>query len=495
MSISHYTENLGDYYYTLGSGFSDANVAAYTTRAMAVASFGDEFSQTRQTIDQDDTVILNDEQKEKAFKVSVVDEDGKTTATSEKENKEEKEKEEKEKEEKEKEKKDKEKEKEMEEKEKQQLEKERERKKRLASQIKEQELQKARAEMEFFFLTCMAVKMNLKEAYPDSTQIRRKKNINDGNDNDNENGGLLEEVEEFDLVAENPWDLFKIAQEQKVPMNKFALWTETYLREKYGLGKFRFGKTNIKLPNIGLEEKFKAAKVVASVQGRKGKEKAQQFGTTVGEKTSQAAQKVGERVRRMTVEAGDMYQKFRASRGASTVTNPPSAEVDVNGNQVPHTQSLPATPKKNRNLKPGKHGLKVNTMSDAETSVDDEDGTASPPVVAVPQSDPILEETTAGGNDTENNNNSNEKKKQSELEKQTGNSINNSTINNGNNSDKDKDNKGSTETTSDNNLNSKKNENENKNKNNRSGQTAIPNWYVNMLCSILYTGGIKIKSI
>ena len=76
---------------------------------------------------------------------------------------------------------------------------------------------------------------------------------------------------------------------------------------------------------------------------------------------------------------------------------------------------------KNRNLKPGKHGLKANTMSDVETSVHD-DGSASPPAVAVPQSDPILKETWGGENNYA---------KKSELEKQTANSINNPKINNG----------------------------------------------------------------
>jgi len=69
------------------------------------------------------------------------------------------------------------------------------------------DLQKASAEMEFFYLTCIAVKMNLEEAYPDFTE----------------------------LTAESPIELYKVAQRESVPMNKFSIWIETRISEKYNL--------------------------------------------------------------------------------------------------------------------------------------------------------------------------------------------------------------------------------------------------------------------
>lgn len=65
------------------------------------------------------------------------------------------------------------------------------------------------AEIEFFLLTAIAVKNNLVEEYPEKT----------------------------DLMTENAMNLYKAAVQEHVAMNKFNLWIEYKLREKYDLPK------------------------------------------------------------------------------------------------------------------------------------------------------------------------------------------------------------------------------------------------------------------
>ncbi|ETO27276.1 hypothetical protein RFI_09855 [Reticulomyxa filosa] len=89
---------------------------------------------------------------------------------------------------------------------------------------KQEELAKAAAELEFFYLTCIAVKANLSEEFP--------------------------EFEEQIQLNENPVELYKIAQVQAIEMSKFGIWIETRIRQKYSL------------PELGHSRRFKMPKIV-----------------------------------------------------------------------------------------------------------------------------------------------------------------------------------------------------------------------------------------
>jgi len=72
-----------------------------------------------------------------------------------------------------------------------------------------EQMQKMNAEIEFFLMTCIAIKANLVEEYPMKPEV----------------------------LMEDPMKLFEIAQKEHVEMRKFNLWIELKLREKYELPK------------------------------------------------------------------------------------------------------------------------------------------------------------------------------------------------------------------------------------------------------------------
>ncbi|ETO25174.1 hypothetical protein RFI_11969 [Reticulomyxa filosa] len=88
---------------------------------------------------------------------------------------------------------------------------------------KHEELTKAAAELEFFYLTCIAVKANLSEEFP--------------------------EKEEQIQLNESPVELYKIAQAQAIEMCKFDIWIESRIREKYSLPQLQRSR-KFKMPQI-----------------------------------------------------------------------------------------------------------------------------------------------------------------------------------------------------------------------------------------------------
>merc|ERR1712083_396448 len=76
-------------------------------------------------------------------------------------------------------------------------------------------------EMDFFLLTCIAVKANLFEEYPES-----------------------------DVMSEDIMKMFVMAQKEGLEMRKFNLWIELQLRHKYDLGKLRGYKKFTKRYNL-----------------------------------------------------------------------------------------------------------------------------------------------------------------------------------------------------------------------------------------------------
>merc|ERR1712228_465103 len=74
---------------------------------------------------------------------------------------------------------------------------------------KMEEMFKINAEIEFFLLTCIAVKANLVEEYQDKPEV----------------------------MTEDAFKLYELVQKEHVSMNKFNIWIEMKLREKYDLPK------------------------------------------------------------------------------------------------------------------------------------------------------------------------------------------------------------------------------------------------------------------
>merc|ERR1711933_59758 len=95
---------------------------------------------------------------------------------------------------------------------------------------KMEEMFKVNAEIEFFLLTCIAVKANLVEEYPDKPEV----------------------------MTENAMELFEDAQKEHVVMSKFNLWIELKLRNKYDLPKLEgFNKF---LDKYGIKDGLKKTK-------------------------------------------------------------------------------------------------------------------------------------------------------------------------------------------------------------------------------------------
>ena len=94
----------------------------------------------------------------------------------------------------------------------------------------DQEAKLADMEMDFFLLTCIAVKANLFEEYPESN-----------------------------VMSEDIMKMFVMAQKEGLEMRKFNLWIELQLRHKYDLGKLRGFKKFAKRYNI-VEEAVDAIK-------------------------------------------------------------------------------------------------------------------------------------------------------------------------------------------------------------------------------------------
>ena len=82
-------------------------------------------------------------------------------------------------------------------------------------------------------------------------------------------------IEEFpkkaEMMEENPIDLYKIAQQEAVPMNKFGIWVDARIREKYNLPKTDT-QNKIKIPNLALKLKEIKFKEKAKHAGEKMKE-------------------------------------------------------------------------------------------------------------------------------------------------------------------------------------------------------------------------------
>eukprot|EP01083_Nonionella_stella_P023988 66382_1 len=115
---------------------------------------------------------------------------------------------------------------------------------------KKEEIRRINAEIEFFLLTCIAVKANLVEEYPDKPEV----------------------------ITEDPMQLFQDAQTEHVVMSKFNLWIELRLREKYALPKLEgFHKVMEKYDVKGKMSKLgkevgkvgTASKKLASAAGKK----------------------------------------------------------------------------------------------------------------------------------------------------------------------------------------------------------------------------------
>ncbi|ETO35020.1 hypothetical protein RFI_02055, partial [Reticulomyxa filosa] len=121
---------------------------------------------------------------------------------------------------------------------------------------KQEELAKAAAELEFFYLTCIAVKANLCEEFP--------------------------EIEEQIQLNESPVELYKIAQAQAIEMSKFSIWIETRIRQKYGL------------PELKRSRKFKMPQVVLRRPSLHWREKLQHLLFQDTRKFAQSVSKAGE---------------------------------------------------------------------------------------------------------------------------------------------------------------------------------------------------------
>ena len=135
--------------------------------------------------------------------------------------------------------------------EKEKAEKEREEKKRKMME----ERQKVNAEIEFFLMTCIAVKQNLAEEYPDKPEV----------------------------MTENAMKLFELAQKENMAMNKFNLWIELKLREKYDLPKLQGFKKFMEKHHIA--EKFDKSK-------QKTKKLAKKTGQLISAKTEEFAGRI-----------------------------------------------------------------------------------------------------------------------------------------------------------------------------------------------------------
>ena len=133
------------------------------------------------------------------------------------------------------------------------------------------ELAKISAETEFFLLTCLSVKKNLVEEYMK----------------------VNPQIEEA-LMEENPIELYKIAQEQSIPMHHFGIWCESRIRAKYDLPKMKRFSTRFKF-------KWKAAE------------------TAVSKKWKQLG--LGKKIQTLTKNIGDTFYDLRErARGASNAS-------------------------------------------------------------------------------------------------------------------------------------------------------------------------------
>lgn len=137
-----------------------------------------------------------------------------------------------------------------------QLKKEKmEREKEERKRKKMEEMFKVNAEIEFFLLTCIAVKQNLVEEYPTKPEV----------------------------MTENAQELFLMSQKEHVVMSKFNLWIELKLREKYDLPKLEgFRKF---LDKHGIPEKSKKLQ-------QKSKKLAKKTGQLISAKTEEFAGRI-----------------------------------------------------------------------------------------------------------------------------------------------------------------------------------------------------------
>eukprot|EP01084_Bolivina_argentea_P080435 145700_1 len=113
---------------------------------------------------------------------------------------------------------------------------------------KMEEISKVNAEIEFFLLTCIAVKTNLYEEYPNKAEV----------------------------VTEDAMKLFQDAQKEHIVMAKFSLWIELKLRSKYDLPKIRgFQKF---LDKHGVKKQVDKTKKVLKRAGTLAKETGKKLG-------------------------------------------------------------------------------------------------------------------------------------------------------------------------------------------------------------------------
>merc|ERR1719334_1717622 len=100
----------------------------------------------------------------------------------------------------------------------------------LSETKKMEEMFKVNAEIEFFLLTCIAVKSNLVEEFPDKPEV----------------------------MTEDAMRMYKEAQREHVSMAKFSLWIEFQLRQKYDLPKLQGFKKFME--KYGLKDKLERGK-------------------------------------------------------------------------------------------------------------------------------------------------------------------------------------------------------------------------------------------
>eukprot|EP01084_Bolivina_argentea_P264321 447695_1 len=133
-------------------------------------------------------------------------------------------------------------------------------------QKKREEMFKINAEIEFFLITCIAVKQNLAEEYPNN----------------------------LEFMTENPQTLFELAQKQHVHFNKFGIWIEYELREKYDLPKIEGFQKILEKYHVkeNLKNGFEKTKYVTKQLVKKTETASMKAGHYIAEKAEEIDDKI-----------------------------------------------------------------------------------------------------------------------------------------------------------------------------------------------------------
>ena len=172
-------------------------------------------------------------------------------------------------------------------------EKEKEEMEEMEKKRKMEEMFKINAEIEFFLLTCIAVKTNLVEEYQDKPEV----------------------------VTEDAFKLYSLAQKEHISMNKFNIWIEMKLREKYDLPKLQ-----------GFQKFMEKHQIKDKVSA----------GIT---KTKKLAKNTGDFISEKTQEIGTRIRAYSKNKELSSQNNTLSQQrtPSIQSPSIPEDKSMDAT--------------------------------------------------------------------------------------------------------------------------------------------------------